>query len=211
MSTARSTIKPAARLAARHDYIRWLGERFRDLDMMQTKEGEEKVQLRNIYVPLHLDTKDRRDEDMGTADGLDDEQAPGQDARELIAAQPLIAIAGRPGSGKTTLVHALIGELCSERPSDFRRALVAEVGVLPIPLILRDYQAVLGGNLSLDGLLDAWWANARNEACDKGIDLDPEALKAGYGDAAEVRPLLLFDGIDEVGGVVPRQAILHMA
>ncbi len=212
MSQSDSLAEQNARVSARGNYIRWLAKRFGDLDLLLTREGEDRVSLHKIYVPLRLDTQDRADEAMGDAKGLKDEKPPGQDAREIIAEQPFVAISGRPGSGKTTLVQAIIGELASDRPSEFRRRLVGRKGLLPVPLILRDYQEELPQVRTLDELLGHWWRKAAQEAADKGLALDVERLRRSYADDGDRIPLLiLFDGIDEVGGEPPRRKVLGLA
>ena len=65
MSELQSIAEKNRRATARGNYTRWLLKRFGSLDMMSVKEGEEKVHLRNIYIPLRIDTKDRADEAMG--------------------------------------------------------------------------------------------------------------------------------------------------
>ena len=213
MSSAQNTLTAGDRAAARGAYIRWLGGRFRDLDLMQTLEGQDKVHLRKVFVPLYLDTEDRRDEDIGQADDVEQEQPAGYEAFDLIAGKSFTAIAGRPGSGKTTLVQAIIGELCSEAPSSFRKRVVGSAGVLPVPLILRDHAAVLAlADASLDDLLNDWWQAAAREARDKQRGLDQVALKASYARDGDAIPLmLLFDGIDEVGGREAQLRVLTMA
>ncbi|MCI5126680.1 MAG: hypothetical protein D3925_19925, partial [Candidatus Electrothrix sp. AR5] len=201
---------------ARGNYTRWLLKRFGNLDMMSVKEGEEKVHLRNIYIPLRIDKEDRADESMGKIDEVEKEELPGSDARDIIAEQPFVAISGRPGSGKTTLAQALIVELCSDKVSPFRTKLVGKKGILPVPLILRDYQDELEDINSLDELLDLWWAKAETEAQDKqkflGAQLDIQRLKQSYSEEGDKFPLLLlFDGIDEVGGIESRNKVVRLA
>jgi hypothetical protein len=212
MNALHTIAEKNARVSARGEYARWLARRFGDLDLLLTKEGEDRVHLRDIYVPLRLDSEDRGDESMGDASGLKAEKPPRRDARELIAELPLVAISGRPGSGKTTLVQAIVGELVSERPSEFRRSLVGQRGILPIPLILRDYQNELPSVRDLDELLGHWWRQANREALDKGFRLDVERLRQSYAPDGDRLPLfLLFDGIDEVGGLEPRRKLLDLA
>ncbi|EGV29558.1 putative signal transduction protein with Nacht domain [Thiorhodococcus drewsii AZ1] len=212
MSTLHTIAERNARVSARGEYARWLARRFGDLDLLLTKEGEDRVHLRDIYVPVRLDTEDRGDESIGDAEGLKEEQPPGRDARELIAELPLVAISGRPGSGKTTLVQAIVGELVSERSSEFRRRLVGQRGILPVPLILRDYQNELPSVQCLDDLLEHWWRQASREAADKGYRLDIQRLRQSYATDGDRLPLfLLFDGIDEVGGLEPRRHLLELA
>nr|VFK66333.1 MAG: hypothetical protein BECKUNK1418G_GA0071005_10884 [Candidatus Kentron sp. UNK]VFK71969.1 MAG: hypothetical protein BECKUNK1418H_GA0071006_10894 [Candidatus Kentron sp. UNK] len=208
MTDLRSTLEESYRASARGFYTRWLARRFGKIDFLQTKEGEEKIHLGNIYVPARLDTKDRRDEDR------EDAETPGRDAREVIAEHPFVAISGRPGSGKTTLVHALIGELCSGPETPFRRRLVGSTGIVPAPLILRDYQDELPHIETFPELLERWWRRAVEEAGDKhyGFTLDRERLHYSVVPEGDGMPMLVFfDGIDEVGGAAPRGKVLAMA
>lgn len=212
MNAPDSIAEKNARVSARGEYMRWLAKRFGDLDLLLTLQGEDRVSLRKVYVPLRLDTQDRSDESMGGPDGVEKEIPPGRDALELIAEQPFIAISGRPGSGKTTLIQAIISELTGDRQSEFRRKVVGERGILPIPLILRDYQDELGQVETLDDLLECWWRKAEREARDKGVALDLPRLQQSYFSSGDAFPLLLlFDGIDEVGGSELRLRLLNMA
>ncbi len=203
-----------ARAGERGVYIRWLAERFGTLDLMLTQRGEDRVSLRRIYVPVRVDTEDRADESLGGPEQAQKEQLPGQDALELIADSRFVAISGRPGSGKTTLVQALIGELTRDGPSLVREKLVGERGILPVPLILRDYQDRLDDVDGLDDILKLWWSHASEEAAATGHNLDLPRLRASYGypGRGDAIPLLLiFDGLDEVGGTRTRQRIMNLA
>jgi len=212
MSEFERIAEKNARAGARGVYIRWLAERFGTLDLMLTHRGEDRVSLRRIYVPVRVDTQDRADESLGGPEKAREEQLPGQDALELIADSRFVAISGRPGSGKTTLVQALIGELTREGPSPVREKLAGERGILPVPLILRDYQDRLDDVRGLDDLLDLWWSHAADEAAGTGFLLDLPRLKASYAEDGDAMPLLvLFDGLDEVGGNRTRQRILDIA
>ncbi|MCI5144990.1 MAG: hypothetical protein D3923_05540 [Candidatus Electrothrix sp. AR3] len=88
-------------------------------------------------------------------------------------------------------------------------------GILPVPLILRDYQDELEEIRNLDELLDLWWEKAETEAQDKqkftGAALDITRLKQSYSKEGDHIPLLLFDGIDEVGGLKMRYKIVQLA
>jgi hypothetical protein len=61
-------------------------------------------------------------------------------------------------------------------------------------------------------LLALWWHKAASEAADKGFRLDGERLAQSVlpeGDGLSL--LLLFDGIDELGGSQPRAQVLALA
>nr|VFK52300.1 MAG: hypothetical protein BECKTUN1418F_GA0071002_10077 [Candidatus Kentron sp. TUN]VFK52724.1 MAG: hypothetical protein BECKTUN1418E_GA0071001_10097 [Candidatus Kentron sp. TUN] len=206
MTELRSILERNNRASARGFYVRWLAQRFGKIDFLQTKEGEDKIYLSNIYIPVRLGETDRRDEDM------EDTQIRDPDAREVIAENTFVAISGRPGSGKTTLVHALIYQLCSGSETPFRRQLVGNTGILPVPLILRDYQDQLPSLRHFDDLLELWWQRASEEAKDKGFNLDRERLHYSVVPEGDGMPMLVFfDGVDEVGGVTPRANVLAMA
>lgn len=64
MTDLHSIAEKNARVAARGEYFRWLAKRFGDLDLLLTMQGEDRVSLRKIYVPLRIDTEDRADESM---------------------------------------------------------------------------------------------------------------------------------------------------
>lgn len=218
MSQSQRIAEQNARASARGVYLRWLAQRFGTLDLMLTRQGEDRVSLRRIYVPVRVDTKDRADESLGGPEQAHKEQLPGEDALALIASSRFVAICGRPGSGKTTLVQALLAELTRDGPSPVRTRLVGTRGLLPVPLLLRDYQDRLDAVRRLDDLLDLWWDHAAREAGATGHALDLARLRASYAapdgagaDGDGMGLLVLFDGLDEVGGQATRQRLLDLA
>ena len=144
------------RRTARGNYTRWLANRFGFIDLMSTKELEDKVSLSKIYVPLRLSQTDiDENDDSLTKIDQQDEQHLGDDARKVIVEQDFIAVSGRPGSGKTTLTQALIGQICNENGSDFadelaKKQLGEKLTPIPVPLILRDYQGQLANMNSFE-------------------------------------------------------------
>lgn len=210
MSAPQTTQEINARIRARGDYSRWLLRRYGGLDLIEFVDDPPPVSLRDVFVPLQLDEEDI-DDDLGHDKPLADEGLPGRAAWECLIEHPFVAISGRPGSGKTTLVKALMVELCGERPSELRKGLVGKRGILPIPFILRDIPDLerIG---SLDELMRCWLELELEEAAHKGVELDGERLRESFSSEGEAFPLLfLFDGIDEVGGAELRGRMLIFA
>ena len=77
------------RRTARGNYTRWLARRFGFIDLMSTKEGEDKVALSKIYVPIHLG---RDDVDENDIEDKEDEQKLGDDARDVIVEHDFVAV-----------------------------------------------------------------------------------------------------------------------
>ncbi|MFT4924911.1 MAG: hypothetical protein ACI8WB_001001 [Phenylobacterium sp.] len=218
MTIDNSNLAKNNRISARGDYTRWLAQRFGSINLMTTQEGQDRVSLSKIYVPIRLDKKDREEQSIGSPDKVDEETSLGEDARDIIASERITVISGRPGSGKTTLTQALIYELCYQKNSEFRTKLIGDMfeqneelgfkksqSVLPVPLILRNYQQELMQVESFDELLNTWWQKAWEEVQDKSRygkhRLDIEQLKQSVDPQGDNIPLLIiFDGIDEVGG-----------
>lgn len=177
----------------------------------------EPVSLRQIFVPLRVSDEDLAESAMaGPEDVLEKETEaalPGVDAFKLLEEHPFICLAGLPGSGKTTLVKAIIGELCGGQPSPLRRSLAGDKGIAPVPIILRELSG-FERMQSFDDLMDAWWENLAQKAR-QSSKLDIERLRHCFAPAeagGDGFPLLLlFDGIDETGGADVRSQLAHFA
>ncbi len=202
-----------ARAAALGNYSRWLLRRFRKLDVVElASDMADPISLRQVFVPVRLALEDVRDEDLGkVAERPEEEQEPGEAAWEVLGREPFVALSGRPGSGKTTLVQAVISELCGGQPSVLR----SQTRAIPVPFILRGIPG-LDQVVSLEQLFDAWWPGQEEQAAADGMALDRTRLSdvlqpVGDAQLQEQPVLLLLDGIDEVGGVATRQRLLDVA
>ena len=212
MDDIHSIKEKNARASARGRYFTWLSRRFGRLDLLEMADEPDPLSLRKIFTPLRADEKDMDEETMAGPEKVDKEELSGKDVYDLLAERPFLSLSGRPGSGKTTLVHSVVLELCGDRPSSLRKKLAGEKGIAPIPLILRNYLDRLEETRSLDQLLDLFWQEAAIQAKDDDLPLDIERLKISFrGDGDAYPCLLLFDGIDEVGGPEIRNRVLDMA
>jgi hypothetical protein len=199
-----------ARSAALGRYVRWLLRRYQKLDLVEIADVPDPIELRQIFVPMRVAREDLREEAMG--EGLEDireEELPGEDAWDLLIREPFVTLSGLPGSGKTTLVQAIIYELCSEAPSRLRDGTRA----VPVPLLLR-HLPDLDQVKTLEQLWAIWWPRQEDQAAQDKMPLDrlrlQEKLFPG-GASSEIPVLLLFDGIDEIGGPEIRQRLLNLA
>ncbi|MGH9799413.1 MAG: NACHT domain-containing protein, partial [Blastocatellia bacterium] len=214
MTDFNSRAEQNARMRARADYFRWLNKYYGSTELTEMSDEPEPVSLRQIFVPMRIGTKNLDEAGMAKPAEVRNKESkdrlPGQDAFELIAKQPFVCLSGLPGSGKTTLTKALVGELCSNHPSSLRAALFARRGIAPIPVILREIQGIARIR-DFDGLMQAWWQNLQKRS-EQGDPLDIERLKQSFSRQGENFPLLiLFDGIDETGGPDVRTKIIEMA
>ena len=159
----REIAEENARAAARGRYFQWLIRRFGAIDLLSISDDPDPISLRKIFVPLRADKTDIDEERMAGPKDVSKESLPGRAVWDLLTEEKFVALSGRPGSGKTTLVHAIVLELCDvRRVSDFRKTLAGDVGIAPIPLILRRYLNELNNAKTLDDLLDAWWRDAES-------------------------------------------------
>lgn len=197
-----------ARSAALDQYCRWLVRRSKRLDLTELADLEP-IELRQIFVPLRLGPEDLADEAVEMpSEGLDHEALPGEDVWKRLAEDPFLVLSGRPGSGKTTLVQAIVSELAKEGASPLRRSLG-----FPVPILLR-LLGDLEGIESLEELLARWWPIQEAQAEKDKMPLDRERLEAVLfprEKALEHPVLLLFDGIDEIGGSEIRGRLIAIA
>ncbi|MBL3590993.1 MAG: hypothetical protein JMN24_14525 [gamma proteobacterium endosymbiont of Lamellibrachia anaximandri] len=211
MSKSNDVLENNARISARGDYTRWLLRRYDALDIFEFEDDPPPVSLRDIFVPIYLSDEDTDDEKMDQETPLHEERAIGQDAWDCIVEHPFLALSGRPGSGKTTLIKALIIELCGQGLSRLRERLVSNQGILPIPLILRELPEIEAVE-TLDQLVAAWLEREADEAAHKDHPLDKLRLQQSINPDGDNIPLLyLFDGLDELGSNALREKVLVFA
>ena len=214
MGKVKETIaEQNARAAARGRYFEWLYRRFCNIRLLEILDSEPgHINLRQIFVPLQAADKEMEEEQMTGPDAVKEETLPGHGVWDLLVQEPFMALSGRPGSGKTTLVHAIVLELCGQHTSDLRNRLtLRRKGIIPIPLVLRNLPG-LESIHSLNELLDIWWHEAKIQAKDDGLPLDIPRLEAALDRDQEAYPaLLMFDGMDELGGPETRSRIFQMA
>src|SRR4051812_44388144 len=95
-----------ARTEALGRYSRWLLRRYQKLDLVEIADLPDPIELRQVFVPMRMGIEDIRDEDMGRdVQDIRKEELPGEEAWEVLARESFVALSGRPGSGKSTLVQ----------------------------------------------------------------------------------------------------------
>ena len=201
------------------EYEGWLQRRHgRLLGLLEADEDEVErypISLRHIFVPMRLDTEDLADEEIGAGQALDQEQPPGQDAWQVLAEHSFAIVSGRPGSGKSTLMQALVLELCSRRHSSWLQAELHgdKAGVTVLPVVLRELEDI-DQIQDWRQLLDSWWALIKRENASEKFPLDIASIRARLEQEEFQRNfqvLLLLDGIDEVGSNATRKRLVQIA
>ncbi|ATG91151.1 NACHT domain-containing protein [Methylomonas koyamae] len=214
MADFNSPAEQNARMQARAGYFRWLNKHYGNAELAEITDEPEPISLRQIFVPMRVSRKNRSETNMAPPEKVVELETPdrlrGEDAFDLVAESSFVCLSGLPGSGKTTLTKALVGELCGSHPSRLRTTLQGQRGIAPIPIVLRDI-AGIDGIHSLEELMEAWWRNLQRQAA-QSDSLDIARLRASFSAEGDAFPLLLlFDGLDETGGPDLRQALLDMA
>lgn len=215
MPEPQSIAETNARAAARGVYYRWLLQQYGNISLVELGNDTDPISLRQIYIPMRLDTQDIEEEKLPTPDKFDQETEQnrlGQDAFEAIIHYDFLVLSGRPGSGKTTLVKALVNELAGSHSSPFRNKFQQTHGmVLPIPIILREMPN-LADIQNLDDLLAQWWQQQQqlNQAQNPQTPLDIARLSSGI-EHDKMTWLIVFDGIDEIGAFETRKRLLTFA
>jgi len=209
-----TTAERNARVTALGSYNRWLAKRFKTLDLVEmAKEMADPISLRQVFVPMRAATEDVRDETFAEKVKPADEELPGEAVWDLLVREPFLMLSGRPGSGKTTLVHATILELSAENGQI--STLRSETRAIAVPFILRELKQVSEAR-SLEDLARQWWPRAIDQASEDKIPLDQDRLQPVLfpSDPAALQEqpvLLLFDGIDEIGGPQTRRRLMKIA
>ncbi|MFM2320690.1 MAG: hypothetical protein RLZZ215_3311, partial [Pseudomonadota bacterium] len=159
MSDLQSVAEKNARFQARGVYYRWLVQQYGSIPLMEMTDDPDPISLRQIYIPLRLGEEDRDDNAMNPPDKFEKETEAnllGVDAFTEVVNERFLVISGRPGAGKTTLVKALVNELCGDYDSSFRQQMQERYGnVFVIPIILRELPRLAEVN-SLAELLEMW-------------------------------------------------------
>ncbi|MDM8515044.1 hypothetical protein QUF76_02505 [Desulfobacterales bacterium HSG16] len=201
-----------SRAIARSRYFGLMYRRYKHIRLIEmTDEHEDPINLRRIFVPMRVDKQDIDEEKMAGPDEVSKEKLPGAALWDFLIENPFVSLSGRPGSGKSTLVQAIILELCGDHVSSFRKAMAKGRGMAPIPLILRNIPNLEKCD-NLDELLEIWWEECQFQATADRLPLDLPRLKDSFDHKKEAYPvLMLFDGIDEVGGPDNRKKIYEMA
>lgn len=220
MIDPQSNLAINSRFSARGTYYRWLIQQYGSIPMLELQEdNQDPISLRKIFVPLRLDAEDRDESSINPPEKFHEESEEnqlGQDAFEDIIKHDFLVISGRPGAGKTTLIKALINELCGTHSSQFRNRMHKRYGaVFTIPVILRELPDIESVN-NLDDLLTQWWGRL-GELSQLAFDkktftekLDLVNLKLSL-EHDDLQLLILFDGIDEVGSFDLRSKIYQIA
>lgn len=231
MSDSMSRDAVNRRFGARGVYYRWLAQQHGYLPMLELQEdNQEPISLRKIFISLRLDKKDR-DESEVTSNKGDPSRSfklettdnlLGKDAFEEVLTNDFMVVSGRPGAGKTTLIKALINELCAGYPSDFRSKAHDKHGaIFTIPIILRELPS-LDEIVCFDSLIEQWW-ELQLKLNEKAFEKDPDTNKRQFSELLNIEllkdslthdkltSLVLFDGIDEVGSISTRKKVYQLA
>ncbi len=168
------------------DYALRLAWRYQDIDFLglPNLKDNPSVRLDDIYVPLRVHWDSRRDPEkrpLYIPEAL--EQCAAEKVRHLV-------VLGDPGSGKSTLIKVLVSAFGRSAGSSFKRLFG---DLLPVPIILRDYQDKVRRWQTKEDMLSAFIATLDAEIRDEiSTDWLLDELREGRG-------FLLLDGLDEVG------------
>lgn len=164
-----------------HGYVRFLG-------LPQLRDNPD-LPLQELFVEPYI-SRSRGHLDLPSA-----EWREVQPSLQAILENPRLVLLGDPGSGKSTLINFVAGQLSQPRSNLWQAALGP---FIPIPMILRELK--LDVNLTGDRLIEAFLAHPVAEKLRSSKELLYTILRAGQG-------YLLLDGLDEIGNLEIRKSL----
>ena len=189
--------------AAERLYLRRLRAHLRRMPLVDADENTQNLTLDQLYITLDTQTRvpAAEGQEKASAARAERKERP-LSALEAVAHNRRLVLLGDPGSGKTTFVYQLAGQLAALRLKENVEPMPGiPPSLLPVVMTLRDLASRLAG-LGFDGsqaqqrqaLLDAVWERWRADLPDGA-----EAFVARLQDALDSGDVLLvFDGLDEV-------------
>jgi len=176
----------------RNDYMRKIYQAYHfdeSLGIMDLSE-EKKISLQDIYVPLQFSENELEE----TWDWNTSEETMG--LLDVLKNNNNIIFSGKPGSGKTTISRMVISLLSSDALTNLSKSIGRRI---PLYFKLRDYN--FSDIETPEDLFDEYLRSQGNVLGTKlNRDILEFYLKEGWC-------FLIFDGVDEVGGISKRLKI----
>lgn len=176
----------------RHEFIKKIYSVYHfddNVGLMDIGE-DKKISLQDIYVPIRFSEMELSEErDWGTNENT-------VSILELLNQSKHVILSGKPGSGKTTISKIIINMLASKALTAFTDKYGRRI---PLYFKLRDYK--IKNIKTATDLIDMY---IENQSKTLGMDISRDILefylKKGWC-------FILFDGVDEVGGIENRLKI----